>query len=319
MNTCRVLISSVSAKVPMVEAVRKGFEKCNSDTVVVGADCVPDCRGRTHVDEFIRMEKLNELDVQDFVKQLHSEGITHIIPSRDGELLFYANNKSLFLSNGMDVMISEPVAISDCLDKLRFYQHYGADFPIIPTYENTNMAHEHWVVKERLGAASVDIALNVSTERAKHHGDTLNSPIYQPFIAGIEFSVDMYLTKSGECIGCVVRSRDHVVYGESKVTTSRERPDIAEIAIKLAKTVSLQGHVLVQIIEDDHGGLHIVEINPRYGGASGLSVALGLDSFQWFARESAGECLTEFTLKQYAADTRMIKNELDESIIPYES
>jgi carbamoyl-phosphate synthase large subunit len=54
----------------------------------------------------------------------------------------------------------------------------------------------------------------------------------------------------------------------------------------------LTGHALFQLIEDEEGSLNILECNCRFGGASSLSVAAGLDSFYWFFRECLGDDLS---------------------------
>ena len=315
----RVLVSSVSAKVPMVRAVKKGFLKVDGKTEVWGADCNPECLAREVVDGFILMDPLDKLKLSDFLDTLLQNHITHIIPSRDGELLFYSEYSEQFASHGIKVMISSEKAIETCLDKLRFYEDCHTNMPIIPTYQQPDKSSDRWVVKERFGAASSGIAIAVTIDDAITHGARLNAAIYQPFIDGLEYSVDLYLSKGGDCMGCVVRSRDHVINGESKITTSRSRSDISQLAIKLAKTIGLRGHVLVQIIEDAQAGLNVVEINPRYGGASGLSVALGLDSFQWFSRESRGEDIAGMGLSGYAENMRMLKSNFSETITTYEN
>ena len=55
--------------------------------------------------------------------------------------------------------------------------------------------------------------------------------------------------------------------------------------------MGLTGHALAQVIVDENDSLNIVEINPRLGGASPLSLACGLHSIEWFLRETAGELM----------------------------
>ena len=50
----------------------------------------------------------------------------------------------------------------------------------------------------------------------------------------------------------------------------------------------LSGHVLGQVIVDSKQNLHLVEINPRLGGASPLALAAGLHSIEWFLLQSTG-------------------------------
>ena len=54
------------------------------------------------------------------------------------------------------------------------------------------------------------------------------------------------------------------------------------------KIRGLQGQCLAQIIVDEDCKLHLIEINPRLGGASPLSLEAGLNSIGWFLNESNG-------------------------------
>ena len=297
-----VMISSVSAKLAMIAAVREAFNKLQPDALIVGADANPEATGRGYVDRFIEMPRIEHIHVTDFIESLQSHGVTHIIPSRDGELLFYSRHAEQLKVAGISVMVSSVTAIENCLDKYAFYTNFGELFPIIRTGLTTSANVTRWVVKERFGAASSGILLDLDTAQAKAQSCQLKNAIYQPYFDGQEYSVDLFITQDNLCNGYVVRSRDVVVAGESKVTTSHDRPDIGELAVSLALAIGLVGHCLVQVIEDASQELHIVEINPRYGGASGLSVSLGLDSFYWFALESCGQTVEGKRLHAYPAN-----------------
>lgn len=309
MNRCVVLISSVSAKTEMIRSVRHGFAKLDPAVVIIGADANSTCLARNHVDDFIIMPFLDQIVIADFITGLLAKGVTHIIPSRDGELLFYATHYDRFIAAGIRIMVASASALETCLDKYRFYQQLSDELPVIKTTLATNDEVSRWVVKERFGSASSGLLLDVSTESAIAKSDQLNTPVYQPYVEGQEYSIDLYISSDYVCLGYVVRSRDVIVDGEAKVTTSRDRPDIGELAVSTARAIKLTGHCLVQIIEDKLGQLHIVEINPRYGGSSGLSVDLGLDSFYWFALESSGEPLDGDLFNGYCADQTLNKLE----------
>ena len=113
----------------------------------------------------------------------------------------------------------------------------------------------------------------------------LQSPIFQPFIIGKEYSVDVYISRSGKIKGIICRSRELVINGESKITTTQSHKGIEKLVNDILTAFSFYGHVIFQIIEDLEGELHVIECNPRFGGASTLSLAAGLDSFYWFLNE----------------------------------
>ncbi len=297
-----VAISSLSAKLDMVSDVRDGFEQWDDACRILGLDANPRCPARDVVDQFMVMPPLEEIVLTDFIDALSRLEVTHIIPSRDGELVFYASHSRAFAEAGIAVMICSEETVSRCLDKYAFYQFNCSDYPVIETSLSLDDSVSSWVVKERFGSGSSGLLLNVSKHLALQHAKNLQHPIYQPFVEGQEYSVDIYISRRNICMGCVVRRRDKVINGEAIVTSSIRHSEIAILATRFALDNGLQGHCLVQIIEDISGALHIVEINARYGGSSKLSISLGLNSFYWFALESSGELLDGMELIEYPAN-----------------
>jgi carbamoyl-phosphate synthase large subunit len=150
------------------------------------------------------------------------------------------------------------------------------------------------VVKERYGAGSQNIGLNLTKQEALHHSAKLSEPIFQPFISGKELSVDLYVSKKGKVKGVVCRSRDVVVNGESQITTTVESPKLEKLAIKVAEKLKLCGHIVLQVLIDSKNKIHIIECNSRFGGASTLSIQCGLDSFYWAMLEASGHDIDDY-------------------------
>jgi carbamoyl-phosphate synthase large subunit len=295
-NPFNVLITSLANKVPLVREVRKAINKLAAGGRIFGADCNAACTGRHFVDDFWQMPTIDGLDPDEVVSYCQDNGIRAIIPTRDGELLFFAENRKRFNDVGICVMISSPEGVSTCLDKKKFFVALKAHNGLNPIetldFPDPEIAGR-WVVKERYGAGSTNMRIDVSVEEAKSSMDRLENPICQPYIPGQEYSIDLYVCQNGVPKGCVVRKRDVIIDGESQVTTTVDRPDIEKLCIEAAGSIGLTGHVLFQIIENGAGELHIVECNCRFGGASTLSVAAGLDSFYWFFRECIGDDLSD--------------------------
>lgn len=264
--------------------------KYGINSKIFGADSRGNCIGKFFVDEFWEMPKLAELQVKDLIDYCHRNSITNIIPTRDGELSFFAVNKEKLLNHGISVMISEKDCVGKCLDKLEFYKHLSIlGFSVIPTYESiTAISSNRYVVKERYGAGSRNIAINVNRVEAETAAIQMENPIFQPYIKGTEYSVDLYLDRHHKVKGCLARTRDYVMNGESQVTTSIKNEKLEYLVSNLAEEMKLYGHVIFQSIIDHEGSIHIIECNPRFGGASTLSVEMGLDSFYWFILESNG-------------------------------
>jgi carbamoyl-phosphate synthase large subunit len=291
-RTFNILITSISKKIPLIKAVREAANKIGSDIIIIGGDGNEDCIGKYFVDSFWHMPRTSDENKKTIVQYLIDHNIKAIIPTRDGELMFWAGLKEELYEIG--IMVSAQRSVENCLDKFKFYEVLKDAFPVIVTSlsleEKTSVS---FVVKERLGAGSANIGINLNKEEALAHSKKMTDPIFQPYIKGIEYSVDIYLPKNGKAKGCVVRSRDLVINGESQITTTVLKPDLSKLSVALAERLDLYGHVVLQIIERDEE-YFIIECNSRFGGASTLSLSAGLDSFYWFLLEAMGEEITQY-------------------------
>jgi carbamoyl-phosphate synthase large subunit len=291
-----VLVTSISRKIPMLKAVKNASEKISSQIKVFGGDINYDCIGKYFVDSFWQMPKSSELSIEKIIDFCSQNNIKAIIPSRDGELHFWASIQNSLNDHGILVMVSSLEAIEICIDKLLFSQKLiEQNFTAIPSYCSViDVQSSKIVVKERFGAGSLNIALNVSKENASQFASKLNSPLFQPFIKGKEFSVDVYIDKNGKAKGAIARSRDVIINGESQITTTFSNPKLEALCCNLVESLQLYGHIVLQILEDANGDFYIIECNSRFGGASTLSIATGLDSFYWFLLESANISLMQY-------------------------
>lgn len=304
-----VLVTSISKKIPLLRAVKKASERVSTNFKLIGADNNEQVIGRYFVDHFWKMPKLTRLSIDELIDYCEKNKVKAIIPSRDGELMFFAQYKDILQKNNISVMVSNKESIQYCIDKLLFYE-YGKklNYPVIKTSRTIELLDSHlFVVKEQFGAGSTSIGLKLTKEEAKKHATSLEKPIFQPFINGQEYSVDLYIAKDGRSKGVIVRSRDVVIHGESQVTTTRRFPELEQLAQKFACDFKLYGHVVLQVIEDDRGDFHIIECNSRFGGASTLSIAAGLDSFYWFLKEAQGEDVTMYPFHRLEKEQQLVR------------
>ena len=236
------------------------------------------------------MEEDDCLRVEDFLDFCKSHDVRWIIPSRDGELVSLAVWRKELAAEGIDVMISPLETVKACVDKLHFYERLKSLGEVVPTFEDPGSRNDtHWVVKERIGAGSRKILLDLSLKRARRLAGGMRDPLFQPFFKGVEYSIDLYRSRGGKVWGCVVRTRDRIEDGESQVSTIVRHEALENVCRRAAKKLGITGHAVFQAIEDRYEKLHVFECNCRFGGASTLSVAAGLESFEWFFRETTEE------------------------------
>lgn len=308
-NFGNILITSLSKKTTLIEAVKYAASKISDSIKIIGGDSNKNTIGRYFVDDFWVISKDSSLDIEKFISECLKRKITMIIPTRDGELEFFSINKNIFQANGINVMISNFDSIKKCFDKLLFSNQNG-EFKeyFISTFENINdCSFKSYVVKERYGAGSKSIGINLSKEDAILHSKLIYSPIFQEFIEGIEISVDAYIDSNNNVKGIILRKRDLVINGESQITSTFESLEIEKQFIEIIKSLNLYGHVILQAIIDENSKLRIIECNARFGGASTLSVKAGLDSFYWFILESNNLNIQEAEFIKYPIPLKQIR------------
>ena len=291
MSVPALLFTSLSAKKALFQAVLEDARRFHPEASLLGTDCNPSCPAASTVGNFVTMPRLSELDSRSFNAFCVEEGITHIIPTRDGELTFLSQACETLARSRIKVFLPSGKALSNCLDKLLFFRRLTAlEVPVIPTGTNLEeIEGERFVVKERHGAGSAKIGLNLNHKQALEHARKLKFPIFQPYVRGREFSSEIWLDRNSRALGVVLRWRNHIVDGESHGTETFRNPAWEDFVIRTSESLGLTGHVLGQVLVDDLDSLQFVEINPRLGGASPLSLACGLHSIEWFLRETAGE------------------------------
>lgn len=310
-----VLITSISKKVPLIKCVKNASSRLADRKKVFGADMDTGCVGRYFVDEFWKMPQLDALAPEDLIAYCQKQQIHSIIPTRDGELLYFSKHSEQLRQHGIHVMISCEESLKIVHDKLLFYNTLRKmEIPSIETFNKlSDFESPHYVSKEQYGAGSGSIGIRLSKKDSEDHARKLNHPIFQPFIKGKEISVDLYVDRSGNGKGVVLRYREKVIGGESQVTTTFRDKHLEVQCVRLAEDLKLYGHVMFQLIQQENlPTWYFLECNARFGGASTLSLAVGLDSFYWFFQEVDGYVPSYF---QRAPDEKTLVRHAEDLIL----
>ena len=282
-----MLVTSAGRKVPLIRAMVVALKRINPMGKVIAGDSDPLSPAQFFAEDFWAMPVLNEMGAAELFKQLKSRRVTTVFPTRDGELSFWAALKTDLAAEGIHVVVSPTNALNRCLDKLEFAQWaQERDLPVIPaSLDASAYGNRPLVVKERFGSGAKGVALNLTVRAAQSHAQHLTSPIFQPYIAGEEISIDAFLDQNSMLHGLSIRSRDNVINGESAVTTTFRNEKIEAEAGGFLTELELQGPVVMQAILTDDG-MEVIEVNPRFGGASTASIAVGLDLLYWALAEN---------------------------------
>ena len=305
-----VLITSISKKVPLILGVKRGVKKISTSIKIFGGDIDDNCIGKHFVDSFWKMPKLTNLSSDELLKYCNDNNIGLIIPTRDGELEYFAMLKKELKSGGIDVMVSNLKSIKSCIDKVAFASLESIN--AIPASKNIDqISADKFVVKEQFGAGAKSIGLDLNKAEALIHASKLEYPIFQPFVKGYEISVDAYINLENDIKGIVMRKRVLVIDGESQITSIFFNKNIENSIKNIIKPLNLYGHVIFQAIIDENENIHIIECNARFGGASSISLHSGLDSFYWVYLESQGVSLNDYPFINSTTEITQIRYRTD--------
>lgn len=290
-----ILVTSSGRKLALLEAMQQAARRVHPGLRLIAGDAAANVPARYLAPDFWMMPPTDNSCCSELLNGCRERGIKMILPTRDAELPFWARHRADFAAVGVQVLVSAPEAVAVCHDKLRFAE-FGRKhgFLCIPTTTDlaelvsSQHASRTFVVKERFGAGSKNIGLNLSEKAARQHALTLANPVFQPFLEGREISIDAWLDRHSRLHGMILRSRDLITHGEAQITTTFQNQELATLAAKIVTSMQLRGPVVLQLILDAQGHPHILECNPRFGGASTAAIAAGLDLCYLSVLESFG-------------------------------
>ncbi len=113
---------------------------------------------------------------------------------------------------------------------------------------------------------------------------------YQPYVTGVEYTVDAYVDNNGWLISALSRQRVEVINGEVTHSRTHRHEGILDITRRILAQPGWRGPITLQFMDTSTGPV-ILEINPRFGGGAPHSIYLGLDTPRWIVREVLGRCV----------------------------
>jgi len=276
-----ILVTSVSMKVPLIESLIVARDKFDKNIKIIGVDMNTNIIASHFVDEFCLIKELKYLNKVQIIEFCKEKDIKYVIPTRDDDVLFFSKIKKDLEELSIFSFCPNISTVKLCYDKLEFSKLRNT----IPTYLSVDECHgKRFVLKQRYGAGSLTLFLDISKEELVNKIGNLKNPIIQEFIKGQEYSIDSYVAKNGLLQASIIRSRDLIINGEAKITTRVFDEKLQEIIKVFLEKNKILGHSVIQVIKKKNK-YHIIECNTRFGGASTLSYKLGLESFYWFLQE----------------------------------
>lgn len=285
-----ILITSVSAKIQLVEAFKDALGSFGGGRVV-GTDSDPAACAAHFVDVFERVPADKDPDfARVFIDICKRHKVTLVVPTRDAELPLLLSLQNQLAEIGVTVPIPAAETLDICLNKSRFHDFCLENkYPVLPRREPKT--EDDFPVFVRLysgsGGRSAFLVPDMAIwQQMQFQGD---DHICQPLCKDQEYSVDLISDLDGKALQAVSRARQRVIYGESWRSEIRHEPALESLCMRIANHLELKGHTLFQAFVSNENGINLIEINPRFGGCSTLSIAGGLDSPNRLIQMVAGQ------------------------------
>ncbi|GAB6187875.1 ATP-grasp domain-containing protein [Thermopirellula anaerolimosa] len=217
-----------------------------------------------------------------YVPALRELAIKHaiglILPLIDIDVMALAPHRSALAEDGVHVVCPSPELAEICFDKRRFHDFARSHHLAVPrVFAAEELASAAFPLFAKPARGFGSIGAKVCPDRASSEKSLQERPdlVFEEYLEGVEFSVDLYVSRSTAPVVSVVRQRDKVVGGEAYQSHTVRRPDVRSLARECAAALASVGYwgpLNVQIIVGP-GGPAIIDVNPRLGSASLLSNA----------------------------------------------
>lgn len=288
-----ILFTGVGRRIELLQAFRNASLVLNKELKIYGADMEGTAPALAYCDFTRRVVSMKAPNYINNLLQICKEDkINLIIPTIDTDLLVLSENKKLFEEIGTRVLISEPDKIKICRDKnftSQFFVDCGLHAPMpVNDWKEYKSGYPAFI-KPKDGSSSINAFKIENEDELIIQSSLVRDYIIQPFISGIEYTIDIFCDWEGNPISIVPRERLQVRAGEVLKTRIYMDNTMIEESINLCRSFKPCGPITVQLIRDENCVDWFIEINPRFGGGAPLSMKAGARSPEYIIKLLSGD------------------------------
>ena len=290
----RLLLTSAGRRVALVECFRESAAAMGIALDVLACDLAPDwssaCRA---ADRAFAVPPVTDADyIPALLDLCRREQVTMLVPTIDPELAPLSAARAAFAAIGVDAVVSDPAVIAIAGDKqatsglLRSHA-IAAPRAASPDAVLADPGAWAWplLAKPRHGSSGRSVSI-VADAGALHALDRCEPFVVQELLRGQEFTVNIFIDKTGALRCAVPHRRMQVRAGEvEKGMTVRHGPLIQAAARLAACLPGARGPLCFQAMVDDRAA-PIFEINARFGGGYPLAHRAGAVFTRWLLEEA---------------------------------
>ena len=206
------------------------------------------------------------------------ENINLILPTSSNEIITISKHSEMFTNIGVNLFMSNYKSIMICSDKLDFYNKCKKYFPLPKTSLNPRDIGFPFFAKPRKhSAGSRGIKVCRRIEDLSCVDVKEKEYIYQEYLPGLEYTIDVLCDMNSNPISIVPRKRLQTKEGVSTKAKIVRDVEIEKYCFDICKFLELKGSICLQMKEDVNEKLKFIEINPRFGGGTYFSTLAGIN------------------------------------------
>lgn len=294
-----VLVSSAGRRGALVRLIKEALRPYGGQVFAVDSgDWSAACR---LADDWKRVRRCDAPGfAEEILEYCVAQRVRLVIPTIDTELPVYAENRERFRDAGVEVAVSGPQTVAIARDKAATHLFLtSAGLPTVKQYA----AHSPppralpfpLVVKPRFGSASAGVHMVADDEALQFYQKRVPQPLVQELAQGKEYTVNLFVNRSGQCVYAVPHWRVETRGGEvSKCVTVRQR-ELLDIAGRLCRHLpDAYGPMCFQAFVDNER-VRIIELNARFGGGYPVAHQAGADFIGLLIRDVLGRSSTDLT------------------------
>ncbi len=248
--------------------------------------------GRFFAQDFATMSRVSDQAAyrDSLLALVNRWDIRYVLPTVSEELV--SIHEALSGHDNIKLLTSPRGTLALCHDKRALYAWMAERLPIymtrwqsadqVPTWEAESYFIKPAIGRGARGCRTISRReLDVLREAELFSADTL----LMELLPGTEWTVDAYVTATGDVPMLITRERVALTGGISLKGRTVHHPKIREATLSLLKQMPTFGPTCIQWKADTEGKIKLLEVNPRLSGGVMISAAAGADPLKCLVEE----------------------------------
>ncbi|VFJ12347.1 ATP-grasp domain-containing protein [Candidatus Nitrosocosmicus franklandus] len=199
-----------------------------------------------------------------------------LMPSSGYDIFPFSEHKSKLKKHGVFPVVSDRKILEICRDKISTFNNLKTEFRLPFTTLNPEEVSVYPVIaKPRYGKGSRDIVQVNDEQDLRYVSSKFSDMIYQEYLPGDEYTIDVMSDLEGNPIVSVPRIRVQTKSGISTKGKIVLDKYLIEESMKIVRKLRIIGPSCIQMKKDKLGEFKLVEINPRLGGGTIFATLAG--------------------------------------------